>query len=71
MKVQLPLLMAKSAFWLSMLDINILSCSGAITGLPHPGVALAVFAPCGMLFNFSTASSSAMSSGWQRAVALC
>lgn len=71
MKVQLPLLMAKSAFWLSMLNINILSCSGAITGLPHPGVALAVFTPCGMLPFLSIASASAMSSGWQRAVALC
>ena len=31
MKVQLPLLMAKSAFWLSVLDI--LSCSGTVAGL--------------------------------------
>ncbi len=69
MKVQLPLLMAKSAFWLSVLDI--LSCSGAIAGLPYPGVALAITTPCGRLLSLSTASSSAMSTGRQRAVALC
>ncbi len=71
MKVQLPLLMAKSALWLSVLDISILSCSGATAGLPYPGLALAVFTPCGRLFTLSTASSSAMRSGRQRAVALC
>ncbi len=70
MKVQLPLLMAKSALWLSVLDISILSCSGATAGLPYPGLALAVFT-VGRLFTLSTASSSAMRSGRQRAVALC
>jgi len=69
MKVQLPLLMAKSAFWLSVLDI--LSCSGAIAGLPYPGVAPAITTPCGRLFSLNTASHSAMSTGRQRAVALC
>ena len=71
MIVQLPLLMAKSPFWLSVLDINILSCSGATAGLPYPGVALAVTTPCGRLISLSTSSSSAMSTGRQRAVALC
>ena len=69
MEVQLPLLMAKSALWLSVFDI--LSCSGAIAGLPYPGVAPATTTGCGRLFSLSTASSSAMSTGRQRAVARC